>query len=250
MIKPDTLYNFGKMCSDPVVAGHVLMALCKQKIELTPMEQVIVNMVKQDSEWMEERIEANRVKMRERQKAHRAKSTDVTPVTECHSDICDKGSVTPVTECHGDICDKDDVTPVTHHPSIHPSNPSIHPSNPNIKHRTGTDTCACAREGGSSGSGTGRGEKFDLVMGWEPCVVYGGGPNGDMTALDMYHAAFGPGWSGIRRQLGERADERMLDELATFISEWKANENHNLVRPAGAIMKRLQRWLKPKGGQQ
>ena len=111
MIKPDTLYNFGKMCSDPVVAGHVLMALCKQKIELTPMEQVIVNMVKQDSEWMEERIEANRVKMRERQKAHRAKSTDVTPVTECH----------------GDICDKDDVTPVTHHPSIHPIHPSIHP---------------------------------------------------------------------------------------------------------------------------
>lgn len=80
-------------------------------------------------------------------------------------------------------------------------------------------------------------------------MVYGGGPNGDMTALDMYHAAFGPGWSGIRRQLGERADERMLDELATFISEWKANENHGLEKPAAAVMSRLKKWLKPKGGQ-
>ncbi len=231
MIKPATLYNFGKMVTDPVVAGHVLMALCKQDIALSPMEQVIVKMVAQDSEWMEERIEENKAKERERKRAYR-KSTESTQCPE----MSQGQNGTP--QCPKDKTEKVSV-PRNPDQSVRPSNPS-NPSNPNIKHRSVTDT-------DMPSSGTGRGEKFELMMEWPASLVYGGGPKGDMTALDMYHAAFGPGWSRIHRQLGEGANERMLDELSAFISEWQAGENHHLKKPAAAVMTRLQKWLKAKG---
>lgn len=82
MIKPTTLYNFGKTCRDSTMAENVLRALCGQDVELSAAEQMMLDMIRNDSDWMDERIEEQRVRWKDRQRRVRT-SRDVT---QCHGD--------------------------------------------------------------------------------------------------------------------------------------------------------------------
>ena len=81
MIYPVTLYNFGKVCKSSLAAGNVLRALCKQAVKLTPEEETIFAMIQNDSGWMDERVEQQRERWKERQRKSRM-SRNVT-VTKC-----------------------------------------------------------------------------------------------------------------------------------------------------------------------
>ena len=84
-------------------------------------------------------------------------------------------------------------------------------------------------------------------MGWSADVICSGGPKGDMSAIDLYRAAFGAGeWEHLWRQLGENADVRMFETLAAFASAWRGGEGRGVRKPAAVIIARLQRWLTPK----
>lgn len=74
MIYPISLYNFGKVCKDSVIAGNVLRRLCKQNIKLSEVEQMFYDMIANDNGWMDERLQVKREKERERKAALRSKN--------------------------------------------------------------------------------------------------------------------------------------------------------------------------------
>lgn len=106
MIKPESLWSLFKTCADSKWVGDICRALGRQEVDLDYGQKMMLATIRQDSEWMDERIDDQRSRWAERQRKSRAsrKSQDVTP-------------------CHGDIRDDGDVT-------IHPYiQPSIHPAN-------------------------------------------------------------------------------------------------------------------------
>ena len=238
MIKPETLYNFGKTCRDPLMVGHVLQALCRQEVELTEMERTFFDMIRNDNEWMEERVEAKRAKERERQKAHRAKLADVTPVTDCHCDKTLSRDVTVTNRCHAP----------TNQPSqpIKPTNQPNHPTQ--HINRTDPDKINEPVKGvvggrGASGSASGSGRyKFGEVFGWDDERLFSC-DYGKSNVLEMYRCAFGKGmWAGALRELG---DDAMLAELSAMCHEERAGEGAN--NPAAAMTERLKKLLAAKG---
>lgn len=233
MIKPETLYNFGKTCRNSVVAGNVLRALCRQSVELSEYERNMVDMIQNDSEWMDERIEEKRAKERERKRTYRK--------GEC-PEMSHGQSGTP--ECPAD---KVSVPCFPHHPSIHPS---THPSNQSSKHinRPDPDKINEPVKGviggnGASGSASGSGRyKFGEVFGWDDERLFSC-DYGKSNVLEMYRCAFGKGmWAGALRELG---DDTMLEALSAMCHEERAGEGAN--NPAAAMTKRLQKLLDAKG---
>lgn len=106
MIKPQTLWNFLKTCNDPVKVGRICMAVGRQEVpDMTPDERLIVQMINNDSAWMDENTELRKQKDRERKRAaaeKKRKSKD--------------GSRS------ADSADSEDSTDSAYiHPSIHPS---------------------------------------------------------------------------------------------------------------------------------
>ena len=110
MIKPESLWGLFKSCKDSKWLGDVCRALGRQDVELDYGQEQMVNTIMQDSGWMDERVEAQRERWRDRQRKMR-----------------DKRDMSHVTLCHGDKVSSRDVTL---HPSIHPSN--ISPNGENI----------------------------------------------------------------------------------------------------------------------
>lgn len=74
MIKPETLWNFLKTCTDTGTVGRVCRALGRQQVELNPGEQLVVEMIQNDSKWMDERISAVKERDRERKRIKRMKA--------------------------------------------------------------------------------------------------------------------------------------------------------------------------------
>ncbi len=112
MIKPSSYWAMHKTC-DAYTLGRVGATLGGQDVRppLNPAEAALVAVVRQDSEWMDERIEDRREKERARKQAYRASkmSRDVPRDTtgQCGVPRCPAPSI---------------------HPSIRPSvHPSVHP---------------------------------------------------------------------------------------------------------------------------
>lgn len=247
MIKPDSLAAlFARSeAGDELMIGRVCRALVGGGVTppLTAQERMLVGVIADDAARLDGRVEELRAKERERKRAYRAGHCPELSQGQDGTNVCP-----------GDIS-----VSHTNQSSIPSSRQPVIPSTnqPVIKTRTVPVTrgrvCAGVREGGSSGSssgtGTGRGERFEEIMGWSADVICSGGAKGDMSAIDLYRAAFGAGeWEHLWRQLGERADERMLSELSAFASAWRGGEGRSLRKPAAAIIARLQRWLASKEG--
>ncbi len=131
MIKPSSYWALHKTC-DAYTLGRVGATLGGQKVSppLNPAEAALVAVIRQDSEWMDERIDSKRERWKERQRKARA-SRNVT-VTSGDNEVS-----RPVTQCH---------------------DPSIPPSIPPPKGNTIRSVSvqarprACAREGGGNGT--------------------------------------------------------------------------------------------------
>ncbi len=137
MIYPVTLYNFGKVCRNSTTAGNVLRALCKQKVELTESERIVVDMIQNDSEWMNERVEQKREKERTRKAAFRASRN----VPQC-----------PKDNAGHDGTGRDTAMSRTLPPSLPPSLPS---SLPPSKKNTNRSVTVPSEEQNGNGNGTG-----------------------------------------------------------------------------------------------
>ena len=94
MIKPSSYWALHKTC-DAYTLGRVGATLGGQKVSppLNPAEAALVAVVRQDSEWMDERIDSKRERWKERQRKARA-SRNVT-VTSGDNEVS-----RPVTQCH------------------------------------------------------------------------------------------------------------------------------------------------------
>lgn len=102
MVKPASLWSLFKTCSDPTWLGQVCRALGGQDVSLDFGQQQMYAQIRQDSEWMDERIADQQARWRDRQRAKRQR---------------DKNGVTVTTR------DKRDNGDVTIHPSVPPSVP-------------------------------------------------------------------------------------------------------------------------------
>lgn len=115
MIKPATLWALFKSCDNSQWLGDLCRALGKQKVDLDYSQRQLLNVITTDSGWMDERIEAQREKWRERQREKRERDK---------SDNRDNGDK---SQCHG-----------CHDTSVPPSVP------PSVQEDTHSP--ACARE--------------------------------------------------------------------------------------------------------
>ena len=134
MIKPASYWAMHKTC-DAYTLGRVGAVLGGQAVEppLNPAEQALVSVVKQDSEWMDERVEAQREKWKERQRKSRL-SRIVTRDNGDGAVSHEKG------ECHD----------TSVRPSVHPS---VHPKQ-YLTNRSVTVTVPAEKSNGN-GNGTG-----------------------------------------------------------------------------------------------
>ena len=73
MIKPESLWTLCKECPDSKWIGDILRKLGGQEVELDFGQQQMFKAISQDSEWMDERIEKNRERERQRKVAYRAR---------------------------------------------------------------------------------------------------------------------------------------------------------------------------------
>ena len=120
MIKPESLWGLFKNCTDSKWLGDICRALGGQDVDLDFGQTQMLQSIKQDSEWMDERMEAQREKERERKRNFRM-SRNVPGTNECPT--MSRGQYgTP--QCPGD-----GRVSRTIHPSLHPSiPPSIQPA--------------------------------------------------------------------------------------------------------------------------
>lgn len=103
MIKPTTYWAAHKRAKNPTQIGRIAFALAGRENELTPpltdAEQLTVEMIRQDSDWMDERVEFERERHRKNVAAYRAriKETPVTDVTDVTDVTVTNGSDRHVT---------------------------------------------------------------------------------------------------------------------------------------------------------
>ncbi len=220
MIYPVTLYNFGKVCKSSLAAGNVLRALCKQAVKLTPEEETIFAMIQNDSGWMDERVEQQRERWKERQRKSRM-SRNVT-----------------VTKC-----DTRDTHNVTMPSSLPPSkNNTIQDSTKHLRHNTTRSVAVRAHARGDA-DGNGDVNGGFLVGGGRSQLmvdarafaddVHGDAENGGNAFFDPRHdpavmiVAMTGDAKSIRRwrQLAaEIPDADLRQELYTFYRETRAGE--------------------------
>ena len=118
MIKPSSYWALHKTC-DAYTLGRVGATLGGQKVSppLNPAEAALVAVIRQDSEWMDERIEDRREKERARKQAYRESALS-RGVPRC-----------PAVSRDVPRCPAPSI-----HPSIHPSvRPSVHPEEPTTR---------------------------------------------------------------------------------------------------------------------
>ena len=100
MIKPATYWAAHKRAKDPMQIGRIAFALAGRESELTPpltdAEHLTVEMILQDSDWMDERVEFERERHRRNVAAYRARMKD-TPVTDVTDVTVTNGSDRHVT---------------------------------------------------------------------------------------------------------------------------------------------------------
>lgn len=121
MIKPTYLWALCKTCEDSKWIGDICRSLGGQEVRLDFGQKQVADMIKMDSEWMDERISWNREAARMRQARAREKRNAERLAEEGVS-----REVTPVTRDKRDKEASRKVTPSSRHPSVHPSiRPSI-----------------------------------------------------------------------------------------------------------------------------
>ena len=64
MIQPSSLWSLFKNCNDSEWIGKVCRALGGQEVDLDFGQKMMVSQIKQDSEWMDERISEQRERWR------------------------------------------------------------------------------------------------------------------------------------------------------------------------------------------
>lgn len=83
MIKPEMLWNFIKTCEDTGKVGRVCRTLGRQTVaDITPDELLLVQMIDNDSKWLDERHEEKLKKDRERKRFAAAKRSIPKESTE------------------------------------------------------------------------------------------------------------------------------------------------------------------------
>ena len=102
MIKPATLWGLMKSCDNDQWIGRICRALGGQDVDLDYGQQQMVNSIKMDSGWMDERIEAQRERWRERDRRRRDREK---------REIGENGENSRLTQSHD----------TSIHPSVHPS---------------------------------------------------------------------------------------------------------------------------------
>lgn len=105
MIKPETLWNFLKTCTDTGTVGRVCRALGRQQVELNPGEQLVVEMIQNDSKWMDERISAVKERDRERKRIKRMKAIAESCPPESAESTDSRTSVRPSVHPSNDNTD-------------------------------------------------------------------------------------------------------------------------------------------------
>jgi hypothetical protein len=114
MIKPTYLWALCKTCKDSKWIGDICRFLGGQDVKLDFGQGQVAEMIKMDSEWMDERINWNREAARMRQaRARERKAAERAAESGKAS-----REVTQVTRDNGA---SREVTPPSRHPSVHPS---------------------------------------------------------------------------------------------------------------------------------
>lgn len=243
MVKPASYWALHKH-ADAYTIGRVGIALAGREAELdpplSPPELALVAVVRQDSDWMDERMDERRERDRKRKAAYRAAmSHDVPPCptlshgTNGTDDCPTRSHDVPVT----------DACPT---PSIHPSvRPSIRPSVQN-----GNNHSITIPLGPSNGNGNGMDSLKDDVNRFV-AAVHDDPANGGNVFFDAQWdpvviacAIAGDVGSNRRwRQLAARVGEDVFrQELFQFYREVRAGED--VENRGAALNARLARIVK------
>lgn len=175
MIKPASYWAMHKH-ADPTTLGRVGVALAGREAELnpplSPAEEALVAVIRQDNEWYDERIEAGKERERKRKAAFREQmSRTVRHVTDCPTDKTGQSGTDPLSQivpnCPRDNTGQDGTDPLSHvvpHPSSLPSSlPPSPPPVPNTNRSRSRNACARAREDEPNGNGNGNGKDFERL---------------------------------------------------------------------------------------
>ena len=125
MIKPTYLWALCKTCTDSAWIGDICRNLGGQDVELDFGQRQVADMIKMDSEWMDERINWNREAARMRQARARERRATEGVVSR------------DVTRDKRDEVASREVTPASRHPSIHPYKSFINKTPPHTPRRGG-----------------------------------------------------------------------------------------------------------------
>ena len=213
-----------KTCDDSKWIGDICRALGGQLVDLDYGQRQMVNSIKLDSGWMDERIEEQRERWRDRQRKHRSdKARDI-------GDIRDNGDMSQCHTCH------DTSVPPSVPPSIRPSNTSI------------SRSVTVRARGNGNGNGTVDSSTVRLVDDFKTALAQdstGGSVFFDPTfdAVIMAVAVTGDGASARRwRQACQRVGEDVFrQELFSFYREIRAGEDcNNRGATLNARLKRLE----------
>ncbi len=231
MIKPASLYAFGKSCkptdADIVIAGKVLLAVCGvEGVGLTVAEEKIVEMIVEDSKWMDERVEVRRKKDGERLKKWRETKRDETNGNEVKRGETRFNGVKRVSG-DGNALKRGETE--CNNPSIHPS---IHPSYTDINRSVTVKGVQ-----GENGTETGTVEISDLKDLERRAVKCSAVLSSDISAV------FDPTWdvptlcrviTGDRRSarrwaqlVKAKGEDAVRGEIYAFLGELKAGEEPN-----------------------
>ena len=223
MIKPATLWGLFKSCKDSEWLGDICRALGRQDVELDYGQEQMVNTIMQDSGWMDERVEEQRERWRDRQRKMR-----------------DKRDMSHVTLCHGDKVSSRDVTlHPSVRPSIHPNNKLVH-TEPIPIARTRTRVKESGRVGSESVRGVANIIKKKGKDWWsapDDDIRYPVGEDGEVVMLwTILHKCFGSG--GWRKAITQAGEDAVRELFLTFRSEMAQGEMPK--NAAAAFTQRLQ----------
>ena len=87
MIKPESLWSLCKSCPDSKWIGDIMRALGGQEVTLDFGQRQMLSAIQNDSQWMDERFEKKRERMRKRicDYRERKRKSDETDVTPCNA---------------------------------------------------------------------------------------------------------------------------------------------------------------------
>ena len=166
MVKPAYLWALCKTCRDSKWIGDICRRLGGQEVELDFGQRQVFEMIRMDSEWMDERIEERREQARQRKARERErKAAENAASHKVTRDKRDNTASRKVTQSHANVT-----------PSVRPYNnkeqDSIKNNEKNINRSVAVR--ACARE---DGNGDGNGDGL---------LIPGG--NGSLMALALRFA--------------------------------------------------------------